>query len=197
MSISRCSGLPATALILELVACGRPISPVTTSPGATPATRVLPAERYYVLEMTGVPPEDTVVTISTRSARTIVLRHGPPDNTVFAELTYPEGAFGGSAAPDSVTVTVHPRPGVYGVDITSPVPPGPGALLRFKYPIHFAAPVAALAQYGSSARLEQALSIGLRREDGSCALLPSDRPAYDNLEAPLGATGTYLVVAPK
>ena len=147
--------------------------------------------------MRGVPPADTVVTLPTGTLRRILLRHGAPDNTVFAELTFPAECFAGPGTPESVTVEIRPRPGVYGIEVTSTVPPGRGALVRFRYPVHFAAPVAALAQYGSTARLEQALSIATRQAGGKWGLLPSERPASDNLQAPLGASGTYLVVAPR
>jgi hypothetical protein len=144
-----------------------------------------------------VPPEDTAVTLATGALRRIILRHGAPDNTVFAELTFPAECFAGPGTPESVTVEIRPRPGVYGIDVTSTVPPGPGAWVRFKYPVHFAAPVAALARYGSTARLERALAIATRLEGGQWRLLPSERPASDNLQAPLGSSGTYLVVAPR
>jgi hypothetical protein len=158
---------------------------------------VLPLQQLFVLEMSGVPPEDTVVTLAAGQPRRIALRHGPPDNTVFVELIFPAESFTGPASPESVTVSIRPRPGVYGIDVMTTVPPGPGALVRFKYPIHFAAPVEAVARYGSAVRFERALSIATRRENGEWGLLPSERPASDNLQAPLGASGTYLVVAPR
>jgi hypothetical protein len=127
----------------------------------------------------------------------ISLRHAPPDNTVFAELVFPSATFSDSGVPDSITVTLHPRPGVYGVDVTISAPPRRGALIRFKYPIHFAAPNEALIRYGGLVRFEQALTIAARKDTGSFGLLASDRPASDNLQAPFEGTGTYLVVAPK
>jgi hypothetical protein len=157
----------------------------------------MPLSQLYVLEMGGVPPEDTTVVFARGEPRKIILRHGAPDNTVFAELLFPAESLGDQKRPDSIWVTIHPRPGVYGVDVTSSTPPGPGALIRFKYPIHFAAPQAALTRYGGTVRLERALVIATRQENGSYGLLASERPASDNLQAPFGGTGTYLVVAPK
>jgi hypothetical protein len=145
--------------------------------------------------MGGVPPEDTVVTFRTGATRRVILRHAPPDNTVFVELIFNAETFAAPGTPESVTVSVHPRPGVYGVDVTTTLPPGPGAFIRFRYPVHFAAPQAAIARYGSAVRVELALSVAMRLPSGSYGLLPSERPASDNLQAPLGGTGTYLVVA--
>jgi hypothetical protein len=197
VSISPASLIPATAALALGLACGRPTSSPAPAPGDPAATRVLPLEQLFVLEMRGVPPEDTVVTLPTGALRRIILRHGPPDHTVFAELTFPPECFAGPGTPESVTVEIRPRPGVYGIDVTSTVSPGPGAQVRFKYPVSFAAPVAALARYGSPARLERALSIATRLEGGKWRLLPSERPASDNLQAALAASGTYLVVAPR
>ena len=179
------------------LACGRAASSPAPAPGPIPVTRVLPLNQLFVLEMSGVPPEDTVISLLTGMPRRIVLRHGAPDNTVFVELVFTAESFAGPGTPESVTVSVRPRPGVYGIDVTTTVPPGPGALVRFRYPVHFAAPVAALARYGGTVRLERALAIATRLESGEWGLLPSERPASDNLQAPLGASGSYLVVAPR
>lgn len=150
-----------------------------------------------MLEASGVPPEDTVVAFRAGAPRRIILRHGAPDYTIFLEVDFAAATFAAPGTPDSITAILRPRPGVYGVDVTLTVPPGPGALIRFKYPVHFAAPVAALRRYGSASRVERALVIGSRQPNGAYGLLPSSRPASDNLEAPLSASGTYLVVAPR
>jgi hypothetical protein len=159
---------------------------------------VLALEQLFVLEMEGIPPEDTVVTFRTGAARSIILRHGPPDNTPFVELRFPADAFAAPVLPDSVTVTVHPRPGIYGVDITTSIEPAKGAFIRFKYPVHFSAPIAAVEKYRDVGRYERALSIV--RQVGSTSnygLLPSDRPSSDNLQAALPGSGAYLVAAPR
>jgi hypothetical protein len=157
----------------------------------------IPLAQLYVLEMSGVPPSDTTATFSTAEPRTVILRHGQPDNTVFAELSFPAGTFAGAGVPESVTVSVHPRPGVYGIDLTSTVPVGRAARLVFKYPIHFSAPVSGQQRYGGTVQFERALSIAHLTGAGTWTLIPSSRPAPDNLAAPLQGTGTYLVVAPK
>ena len=74
-----------------------------------------------VLETAGPPPPDTTVTFARRRApRVSSLRHGPPDNIVFAELDFLP-----RPSPDSgreVRVEVRPRPGVYGLDVATSLP---------------------------------------------------------------------------
>ena len=151
--------------------------------------------RLYVLEMSGVPPEDTVVTFPAGSPRTIVIRHGPPDYNVFAELVFPDSVFRGAGVGSSVTVVVSPRPGLYAVDVATTYLPSRGAVIRFKYPVHFSAPVGALQKYGGAVAYERALVIATLVDGTRYALLASRRPASDNLEGPLSGPGTYLVAA--
>jgi hypothetical protein len=196
VSISRPLRHAATITFLLPIACGPAAAPSTVGNGPAPAAVLAPAE-LHVLEMTGTPAEDTVVTFAAGHPRTIILRHGEPDNSPFLEVVFPAEAFPEADAPDSVSVTVRPRAGVYGVEIAASVEPGPGGTIRFKYPVHFAAPVEAIARYGSQARFERALSLAYLREDGKWQLLESERPGRDNLQARLRGTGSYLVVAPK
>ncbi len=176
-------------------ACGPGTAPAGTATDPVP-TPALPLARLYLLEMTGIPADDTTVTFRTGTPRTIILRHGPPDNAPFVEIRFSAESLL-AAAPESVTVTVRPRAGIYGVDITASFPPGPGSTVRFKYPVHFAAPVEALARYGSRARFERALSVVYLIAGDQYRLLESARPGPDNLEARLRGTGTYLVAAPR
>ena len=54
----------------------------------------------------------------------------------------------------------------------------------------------ARAVYGSDVLYERALAVGqLAARRAALALLPSTRPAADNLQAALPAPGTYLVAA--
>jgi hypothetical protein len=160
--------------------------------------RVLPLNKLYVLEVAGIPPEDTVVTFHPGSPRLIILRHGAPDNTTFVELRFPVEAFGKDSFPDSVTVSIHPRPGIYGVDIRSSTEPMKGASIIFKYPVHFSAPIAAVAKYGGTGPYERALSVARQLgADSGYGLLPTERPASDNLSAGLTGSGTYIVAAPR
>jgi hypothetical protein len=168
------------------------------SPGVSGAalagepTGRLPAGRVFIMEMSGIPAEDTFLA---GTARTILLQHGPPDNTVFAEVAFPTGSFPGGS--DSVSVTLKPRPGVYGLEVAMPRAPGPGATIRFRYPMHIAPPRAAEIRYGTRAKLEAALVVGRVLEGGTIGLLASSRPASDNLQAPLAGAGTYLLIAPR
>jgi hypothetical protein len=187
--------IPATFLLLAACGTGR-TRPSTTTDGAAPA-RDLSLDQLHVLETSGVPPEDTTVTFRTGTSRRIILRHGPPDNTVFVELHFPPEAFPEATAPESVTVTVHPRPGIYGVDVTLTSPPKAGSTIQFKYPVHFSAPLAGIARYGSVLLFERALAIAALKEARLYTLMPSTRPGLDNLEALLAGSGTYLVAAPR
>jgi hypothetical protein len=127
----------------------------------------------------------------------IVLRHGTPDNLVFADVTVPAPAPDSAARPlDSLRLSIRPRPGVYGVDIEAPVLP-PGTAVTFDYPVHFSAPAAARARYGSDAAFEAALAVGELLPDGGLRFLVSTRPAADNLRAELPGPGSYVVGAPR
>ncbi len=75
--------------------------------------------------------------------------------------------------------------------------PARGATIKFKYPVHFEPPRDAVTRYGSLARFEQALAVGMLADGTNFALLPSLRPASDNLEAALPGPGTYMVAAPR
>lgn len=199
MRISSRSLLRATALLAGLAGCGRAAGTTAAGPGTQAPTRVLPLDQLFVLEMAGIPPEDTTVTIPTGRARTVIVRHGSPDNTTFVELLFTADAFDGPTRPDSVTVTLQPRPGIYGLDLRMSTDPSRGASIRFKYPIHFSAPIAALQKYGGTSRYEQALQVA-RQTTGngsSFGLLVSDRPSSDNLRASLQGSGVYLVAAPR
>lgn len=194
------AGAAAALAVLALLGTGcggRPGDPrEETAPGRPGALAALPLERLFVLEMGGAPAGDTVVTFAAASPRTVVLRHAPPDNTVFAELEFPAELTAG-AGRDSVRVAIRPRPGVYGIELATEPALGPGARLTFKYPVHFSAPAAARARYGSNPALERALAIARLGADAVYTMLPSERPAADNLAAALPGPGTYLVVAPR
>ncbi len=146
-----------------------------------------------MLESWGTPPADTALTVIARSDRSVILRHAPPDNAVFAELRFPAGAF--AVQPGTpVRVEVRPRPGVYGLTLATDVPVGEGATITFSYPMHFLAPAEARRRFGGDFAYERALQIG-RLTDDRVSLLPSTRPASDYLRAPLPAAGTYVVGA--
>ena len=160
------------------------------------ANVTLPLDQFFVLEAWGAPPADTALTFKPGRRRTVVLRHGPPDNTVFVELTLPPEVFPDTTV-DSVRLAITVRPGVYGLTITCAPAFTDGAILRFKYPVHFAAPAAASQKYGNPAMFERALGLGVQLPDGRFQLLPSTRPAADNLQATIPGPGVYIVAAPR
>ncbi|MDX2120543.1 MAG: hypothetical protein SF070_05675 [Gemmatimonadota bacterium] len=179
-----------------LTACGRAGAPDPEAPAPAEISRTLPADQLLALEVAGVAPGDTSVTWPAALERRIILRHGPPDNTVFVELEFPAGTFPANGTLDSVTVTVQPIPGLYGFRVETSLPPAAGGRVRFKYPVHFGATAAGLARYGTRARYERALLVLVQLDSLSWGVLPSTRPAADNLEAPLRGAGRYLVAAP-
>jgi hypothetical protein len=183
--------------VLALAGChGRPpLQRGEVTPAETPNV-TLPLNQLFVLESWGTPPVDTSVAFRAGGPRTILIRHAPPDNTIFAELSLPAATFPATLA-DSVRLTLEARPGVYGLTITSMPAFTAGAVLTFKYPVHFSAPQAARQKYGNPAQFERALGIGVREADGRYRLLPSSRPAADNLSATIPGPGVYLVAAPQ
>jgi hypothetical protein len=178
------------------VACGGRATTAGPKPGPGGVIRVVPLDSALVLETAGPPPPDTSVTFNAGVFHTIVLRHGPPDNLAFAELQFPPRAFAADSG-RPVTVTVRPRPGVYGVDVTTSLPLGTGASLTFKYARYFSAPARARAAYGSDVLYERALAIGQLQAAGRLGFLQSTRPASDNISAALSGSGSYLVAAAK
>jgi hypothetical protein len=189
----------ATWLALSVVilsSCGARHPPPSATPAATPAApRVLPLSRVIVLETSGPPPSDTSVTFVAGTEHVIVLRHGPPENIVFARLEFGAGSFADSG--QTVTVDVRPRPGVYGLDIATSLPLREGGSLTFDYSRYFSAPSRARQVYGSDVAFERALAIGRLLSESQIELLPSDRPAPDRLSARFRLPGRYLVAAPQ
>ncbi len=174
--------------------CGGTPAPSATTPVAT-VRRLVEWDSVVVLEAWGAAADDTTLMVATDQPRVIILRHGPPDNTVFAELSLPANAFDSpEGVADSVRVSLRPRPGIYGVDITSDAPIKSGAVLVFKYAYHFSRPAGA-ERYQTDVELEEALFIGRLQENGMVAVLQSTRPASDNLQAIVPAGGTYVVAA--
>ena len=178
-----------------LVACGgRTGAAGRNAPGPADVTRVVPLESAFVLRTAGPPLADTSVTFPAGVYRVIILRHGPPDNLAFAELEFPAATFKADSG-RPVTVGVHPRPGIYGVDVTTSVSLAAGASVTFKYARYFSAPAPARAAYGSDVLYERALAVGRLQPNGQLGFLPSTRPASDNLRSALPGPGSYLVAA--
>jgi hypothetical protein len=152
----------------------------------------------FVVEVWGAQAPDTVVTFPTDRARSIVLRHGPPDNTVFAAIDVPANALAPRDGGDQAALTIRPLPGVYGLTLTSDAALTTPLVLTFKYPVHFAAPSDSRARYPTDVLFEQALVMAFA-EDGASRFqtLRSSRPASDNLQAVVSALGRYQLVAPR
>jgi hypothetical protein len=178
-----------------LLGCSPRHSTVSPPTPERSVPRVLLLSRVIVLETVGPPPSDTLVSFPAGTPRTIVLRHGPPENILFASLTFPANAFADSG--QTVTVEVRPRPGVYGLDLMTTLPLRAGASLEFSYARNFSAPARARQVYHSDVAYERALAIGRILPDNQIELLSSSRPAPDHLSATVAAAGSYLVAAPQ
>jgi hypothetical protein len=185
----------ASWLCLAAVACGGSRSPARNDAAPRPETRVVPPAEAIVLETSGPQSPDTAVTFTAGESRVIVLRHGPPEYIVFAQLDFPPASFAERGR--EVRVEVRPRPGLYGLDVVTSLAIRDSATISFMYARYFAAPGKARVVYGSDLAYERALAIGRVLPNGSLALLPSTRPVPDVLRAPLPASGTYLVAAPQ
>jgi hypothetical protein len=181
-----------------ILACGGRKPSVAESPAepvAPVAPRVLPLARVFVLETSGPPPPDTSVSFTTGTPRTIVLYHGG-ESITFARLSFEPGAFGDSGR--TVQVDVRPRPGIYGLDVTTSLAlRRDAAAVTFEYSRYFSAPARARQVYGSDAAFERVLAVGRILPENQIELLPSTRPAADNLRGALPAPGGYVVTGPQ
>jgi hypothetical protein len=156
---------------------------------------VVPLAKVSVLETSGPPPPDTSVTFTTGNPHVIVLYHGG-ENITFARLSFAAASFGDSGR--TVEVKVHPRPGIYGLDLTTSLPfRGSEAAVTFEYSRYFSASARARRVYGSDVAFERALAVGRLLPDNQVELLPSTHPQADNLRAALPEPGSYLVAGPE
>jgi hypothetical protein len=181
-----------TGLFL-ILSCGSSGSAAPTTPAPT-TVRVLPLARVIVLETAGPPPSDTTVTFTAGTSRIIVLRHGPPENIVFARVSFAAATFPDSG--QSVTVDIRPRPGVYGLELTSTAPFREGVTVEFDYARYFSAPARALDRYASEVAFAQALAVGRILPNEQIELLPTVSGELDHAAAVIAAPGSYLVAAP-
>lgn len=186
----------ALLLAAGCTACGGNPPAGSVDPNATPLSPPLPLGKVFVLESWGTPPDDTTVTFPAGEPRTVVIRRGAPDNSLFARVTFPAGSVTPTRG-DSVTVRLAMPPGAYGLDITTGDSVGPGADVTFSYAIHFIAPEVARTAYGTDIQLERFLGIGRLANDTMLVFLDSWRPASDLLTARLSGSGRYLVAAPR
>lgn len=173
----------------------RQIAPVG-APATTVRLSSLPpraAEGLLFLEQAGVSPEDTVVTFDASRGRTVVVRHAPPDNAIFAMIAIPAD----SGASGQTTLSISHIPGRYGVRLEA-IPGLPrGSTLTFSYAVHFLPPAGAMARYSNVTRFARALGVVRLRDDGLFQFLAERRPAADMLRAPIDEPGEFLVAAPR
>jgi hypothetical protein len=197
----RASGAARLALALGLAAGAgacRGSTPGIEGPAPGPTPRSYSADQVFTVEVWGAQAPDTVVTFPASRARSIVLRHGLPDNTVFAEVDIPANALVPPGGGDQVTLTIRPLPGVYGLALESEASVTAPIRLTFKYPVHFAAPSDSRARYPTDVLFEQALVVALAEDGGTkFQTLRSTRPASDNLQAMVSTLGQYQMVAPR
>jgi hypothetical protein len=131
--------------------------------------------------------------MSARDGRTIVLRHAPPDNAIYAIVRVP----GDSTASDSVTVTLRVTPGRYGMSVQGAPRLPAGTTLTFSMAIHFQPPSEVPSTvYPTPTRYAAWLGIGRVQPDGGVRYLATTRPGADLLRAVLTGNGEYLVAAP-
>lgn len=188
----------AAGLVIILAACGHPKTATGVDPTATPVYPPQPLDKVFVLESWGAAPEDTVVRFAAGQARTVIVRRGAPDNSLFARLTFPPGTIVPPAG-DSVAIRLVMRPGLFGMDLVTDAEVRPGAEITFSYAIHFVAPRAARDVYGTDIRFERFLGVGRLPgpSDSLVIFLDSWRSASDLLTAPIAGPGRYLVAAPR
>jgi hypothetical protein len=135
------------------------------------------------------------VTFTTGNGRAIVLYHSG-ENIAFAQLDFEATAFGDSGR--TVQVDVRPHPGIYGLDLATSLPfRSGGAAVTFVYGRYFTAPARARQVHGSDVGFERTLAVGRLLSESQVELLPSTRPAVDNLRAALPGPGGYMVAGPQ
>ncbi len=185
-------------MVTALVAgCGGPprVSPrPTTGPVLPPPPDPSRLDQVFVLESGGPSAEDTAVAVPRGRRRLIVLRRGAPDNSLFATVSLPDTT---AVSGDSIRVSVRPRPGIYGVDVSAEGGSLAGTTISLSYAVHFVAPAGARARYGGDLGFERALFIARVESDGRVIFLPTARPGSDLLSAVVPGPGRYLVAAPR
>lgn len=197
--------------------CGIP-DPAPPIPNRGPAVIPPPQpgrlETTFILESTGIPPDDTTLVIPGGQRRIISLRRGPPDNSLFAVVIIADSTLTSLAdtttpsarpdttraapAADSIRISVNALPGRYGIDLdiqggrlTSLV------TVAMSYALDFVAPAGARERYGGDLGYEAALFLARLEPDGRVVYLPTSRPGSDLLAARVPGPGRYVVAAPQ
>ena len=188
----------SAALVLGLIGCGGTGAgggSQSPYPVAKPGT-VVPIEQVWILELAGASPADTTVTFESATGRTILMRHGPPDNAIFAIIDIPPDAIAPAGGTEA-TITIHPTPGRFGFTISSSGQWQGVVQVTFSYAIHFQEPSDAMTRFPSAGRFELALGAARSGPDGTLAFLETRRPAADMLQFGVDQPGTYLLGVPK
>jgi hypothetical protein len=178
--------------LILVVGCGRRSPSGTADPEGAPPPAPAPLANVFVLESNGPSPDDTTIRLAVNRPRTIIIRRGAPDNSLFAELEIPDSAASGA---DSAQLTIEARPGVYGVDInyagtlTRPI------TLTMSYAVYFEPPAESKEFYPNNLVFERALFIARVDSANTVTFLRSTRPGSDLLRAKLPGPGRYLVAA--
>jgi hypothetical protein len=192
--------LTALALGVGLAACGGGANTAATATPVAPTgpqeVRSLARGAADLIEVGGIAPSDTVLVVRKGEARTLILRHGPPDRAEFLQLDLPATVFA-DAGKDSVRVTVSPRPGVYGVDLSADADWGPGAQLAFKYAVHFYPPNGAVRKYGTLTEVAKRLSVAKRDRNGDLTVYFTTQPGPDIARAFITGAGSWVMVMAK
>jgi hypothetical protein len=192
--------LPALALGVSIAACGGGSNPAASAAPVVPTgpqeVRSLARGAADLIEVGGIAPSDTVLVVKKGEARTLILRHGPPDRAEFLQLDLPATVFA-DAGKDSVRVTVSPRPGVYGVDLSADADWGPGAQLAFKYAVHFYPPNGAVRKYGTLTEVAKRLAVAKRDRNGDLTVYFTTQPGPDIARAFITGAGSWVMVMAK
>ena len=200
-AISRTGCIGASALALLILACGPPRVSETAGGGPPPPKPLppRPLSEVFVLEAAGAQPDDTSLSMMPGVPRVIVLRRSAPDFGLFARIELGDSTLrtGANLPGGEATLTIHPRPGEYGLELEVQGTFGGGGSILFSYGTHFVAPAGARERYGSDIYFERQLAIGRVDANDQVTFLPTSRPGSDMLSAPLPGPGRYLVAAPR
>lgn len=188
--------IPAIVLLVAATACGGPQFGPDNQPdpvNALPELPPQPLDQVLILEQSGISPGDTTVRFAAGRGRTVLMRHAPPDNAIFAIVDIPPD----SGATDSVTITLRPVPGRYGVRVTATPRLPAGARVTFSYAVHFQAPPLDNSRYRGEVHYSQWLGVGRLGGTERLRFQPYSRPAADMVRSDLPEVGEYLVAAPR
>jgi len=185
-------------MFVLLAACSRNTFLLpTTDPGiAVREGPPMPVDRVWILEQAGPSPTDTTVTFSAALGRTVIVRHGPPDDAVYVVIEFPPATVVPRTG-DSARVVVAPLPGRFGLALRTNDSLGVGVRMTFSYATHFQAPSDAIQRYPTATRFEQSMGAARMSDDGQVQFVNTTRPAADMIRFLVPGPGTYVLAAPR